>query len=285
MRSKEKEHILKEAAPPLKPGDVNYGNVYVEIQGKKITVREAGPPAPQAGGGGRKWIKEFTRASRMRMLREIATIDWESMGTGTMHTLTYPDECLPETPREATIQRHRYFRDAEKHVSEQIPMLWRVEWVPRKSGRYEGRLCPHIHLIAFDGGHIAAGVARGIWKKIIRAKRSPQVDLRRMDSAEMAAVYTAKYLSKVESPRLLLDDCTYLNTGRAWGFHRTNSIKRHASTVLLFSDPDLAALVKEITAAVSGHPNADWKGSRTLLGPWAADLLRLLQEELLTPAT
>lgn len=245
-------------------------------------MKEQGLTPVKVGGGRRNRIHGFSERSRLRFLRAIATIDWDANGIASMITLTYPDECLPGSPYHNTMNRHRFFRDAENFLSEELPILWRCEWKKRKSGENLGMLAPHFHLIAFDDAFLTARVVKQIWTQVINAKRNVQVDVQVMEAATMAALYAAKYMSKADSDALLLDNGTYLNTGRPWGMHRAQRIRRFQKASFDFFEEDLCNLAREAAAAIRGAPAADDTRGCTLLGPWADQFMRFLREELLT---
>lgn len=174
--------------------------------------------------GRRKAIVGFSDASRLRVLKRMATVHWESVGKSLFCTLTYPDDVAIRSMQERTVDRHRLFRDMEKHLNREIGLAWRIEWVPRKSGKHTGLLLPHVHLIVFNCRWLARDDLRTLWRNVLSVSGPLRVDVQRIRGEREVARYVAKYVGKKEENRTLVI-ASYLNTtGRAWGFHRPSLI-------------------------------------------------------------
>lgn len=196
----------------------------IRVQGSLLEFRTAHhhrTPLPTVPRGK---ITSFSRASRLRLLKFVATIKWRSGMKSLFMTLTYPDLRIPTAEGLLTIQRSRFLRDMEKHLGRRFAALWRVEWMERKSGKNKGIICPHIHLICFDIPFISFAVIRKAWKQILCWDDFVAMNVQVAGSGKMAALYIAKYMGK-EFDQHLLDNHAYLNNqGRHWGFHRKSMI-------------------------------------------------------------
>lgn len=171
-------------------------------------------------------VTMFSRSARMRMLRLIAKINWQEVGNSTFVTLTYPDSHYDRKNALRTMDRSQFIRDLEKFTHKKIPVLWRCEWQPRKTGTHRGLFVPHFHLLVFGVPFIPHQEVRQWWRRILDVKGSLATDVRKVVGIDGAGRYLAKYVSKYTS----LDNGAYLNnpwmTGRHWGLTRPSLVPR-----------------------------------------------------------
>jgi hypothetical protein len=100
-----------------------------------------GESSPPPGGGLRGPITEFSKASRARLFKRCASLDWDSLGCGYFVTLTYPSEFPCDG---VTVKRDlRNLRDALSRRFPGFCGLWKFE--------FQRRGAPHIHLALFPG--------------------------------------------------------------------------------------------------------------------------------------
>jgi hypothetical protein len=67
-------------------------------------------------------------------------------------TMTLPDESFCDDVGEFASRAKRWLESFEKRLLRVCPGacgFWRIEWQARKSGRYEGKLFPHFHLLVW----------------------------------------------------------------------------------------------------------------------------------------
>ncbi len=204
----------------------------VTIQGKFVEIKGLRPHGNPPPPGTRKPITEFSRKARLRLLKLIAKIDWSRLPHGMFITLTYPDECLPFSIRQATMQRSHFIRKLEKHLTGKVPILWRKELKDRQSGRHRGKLVSHWHLSVFSDKRIDAAVMNDWWRKEIKWPWEIQCHWRPLDSGEHAAFYLAKYLSKQVQEVLLDYQPNLTNPGRAYGITRKTLLPMHEITYM-----------------------------------------------------
>jgi len=174
--------------------------------------------------GKRKEIAGFTPSARLRMLRTVAQINWERVKPSLFITLTYPDKYLRATSHERNQDRHWWFRTIENYLNKKVGALWRLEWVPRKSGVRCGEWEAHVHLIVFDVPFLPKEVNNQAWRVALGAVGYVRTDVQRIRGGRDVAKYVSKYCSKkAESSSLV--NASYLNApGRHWGIHRRELI-------------------------------------------------------------
>lgn len=178
-------------------------------------------------------VTEFSRKSRKRMIEKLLKKrNWKRV---TFITLTYPDEVYFDchlTPKhvkqdlDTLIKRFR--RD-----SDDIELIWRIEWETRKSGNFEGKEAPHFHLI-IDGymGDIAdyrKEIAND-WYEILKQDnpdtRKPRIDVQTAKNRRHAMYYLSKYVAKEALRKNEESICELFHNpempmGRHWGTTRS----------------------------------------------------------------
>jgi len=171
-------------------------------------------------------IRKFSGPARMRMLRACAKINWQLTLPALFITLTTPDSVADCSPDERTTQREAFRRRLESHIGRKVPILWRIEWQKRRSGKLKGKLVHHFHLIVCNVQYIHWRLIRKWWALSIGSKGILKTWVERIGSPLMCASYLCKYMSKIPS----LDYAPYLNKdesiGRQWGIFRTSLVPR-----------------------------------------------------------
>lgn len=209
----------------------------------------------------------LSRESRMRLLRFINQIDWPANGAAVFVTLTYPDEIDHRDYYHRAKDRYLFLRHMEKHLHREIPVIWRLEWMPRKSGARLGQLMPHYHLLVLGQDWLVPRMVRRWWAAAIGHKGGPlATDVKRVTGTDGACRYLAKYVSKCTP----LDIAAYHNSGikfgRHWGVTRKPKIvMRPVECCREISGADLEAMQ---AFAVESWPNyrPSSSGGFTLLG-------------------
>jgi len=222
-------------------------------------------------------ISEFSRKSRMRLLKFIARVNWDKCGDGLFVTLTYPDECLPRSTEQRNMDRYVFHRYVEKYLSVKIPMLWRVEWVERKSGKYRGNIVPHFHLIMFRGRFIENDMVRLFWRRCVKKEGALCTDIEGLGDACKIRMYIAKYAAKVPPP-LSLDYVPQLNNlGRHYGYTRKPLIPMASQVRFVDLTPGLLATLRNVAAESLPDYDSRFDAGFVLLG----DRARIAREEIL----
>lgn len=206
---------------PIDPSNIVYA---LMVQGELITVKGHLIDYEGQLGGKRGTIKGFSRASRLRMLKFVATLDWPAIRHGVFLTLTFPDSRARCGKAERNQYRHTFFRAMENHLGSEIGALWRCEWMVRKTGKYVGKLAPHFHLVIPGVRFIAKDKVKDLWRKSLGVNHYVSAWIDSLQTKRKQAVYIAKYCAK-EIDASVLDCDAYLNTGgRHWGYHRKHLI-------------------------------------------------------------
>lgn len=200
----------------------------VVIRGDLIEVKAEFLRPPRGIPKKRGKCKAFTRSSRLRMLKMVSVIDWSSITSGIFVTLTYPDSV--RFPKYNDRSKHLYLfcRYLEQHLGKQVGVLWRVEWMKRKSGAKRGKWYPHFHLIIPAVKYVHRNLIRQWWRDTIKAIGPLSTDVKALTDRTHHAVYIAKYAAKL--PEFgSLDYVSYLNSvdGRHWGVKRPSLIPKH----------------------------------------------------------
>lgn len=193
-------------------------------RGKHVILSRPSILSEKPVGGKRGIINEYSQASRLRLLKIIAEINWGKLPMGYFVTLTYPDNLASVAVGRATMQRHHWIRNIEKAIKEKMPMMWRKEYKDRQSGEHEGKLVHHYHVVVFTECDLTNQMANECWMRALQTPAYVNTDVKVMTSGEHAAFYLAKYMGKRESSPLLGNAAYLTKPGRAWGIHRRNML-------------------------------------------------------------
>jgi len=211
-------------------------------------------------------ITEFSRKSRLRMLKRLATVDWQKIGISQFITLTYPDEVIHTDRHRRNRERYLIHRWIESTVGWQVSGVWRVEWKPRLSGVNKGKVLPHSHMLIFGSGHLDKEEVRSEWGRVIGKVKWVEVDVQHVPEGEAIACYVSKYCGKEEPPGIL-DNVPYVNkTGRHYGYLRRDKIPLHSKKVFLLREKMLIDFLKgKASTIIPGYDTRYCEGF-TLLG-------------------
>ena len=223
-------------------------------------------------------IKGFTASAHLRMLKFVAKVDWGKVEKGSFITLTYPDQYCMRTRKQRNRDRYLFQRHMEKYLGRQVSTLWRVEWLPRKSGQHKGKIRPHIHMIVFGHAEWQKADVRKLWRKALGCSGPLEVDAQPIINGDLVGVYIGKYCGKLSDPHIL-DNPAYLNSnGRHWGTTRTKGIPLCEQIVFRdLSEKELFELVKAATTKIA---NFDWQHPKSfvLLGKVCEDAVEKMCE-------
>lgn len=131
----------------IPPRNKNGGilEVYRNASYMELTSRLAGSrPEGEKVGGKRSEIEDFSPASRRRMLALLAKVDNSQVPW--FVTTTYPDEFERYAWDGEEIKRH--IEMMSKRLERRFPgcsVVWKLEFIARKSGKRKGEIAPHIH--------------------------------------------------------------------------------------------------------------------------------------------
>ncbi len=277
------DRILRELLANGKHFVGNDGAVHCIVwQGQFLKWQVLQPPTRRAKMKPRAQITDFTSAARLRMICELAKINWGKCGRSTFLTLTVPDSLSFNTRKDLTKLRSRFWRSLEKIAGRQLGAFWRIEWKARKSGERVGQLMPHWHFMIFDAPFMAWASVREAWGKLVKFP-NVRVELKEMRNAKQAGYYVTKYVAKVE-------DCYLVNCcisqqrpgGRHWGMLRKNCIPRHEKRTFRIAPGELAQEARDL--AVKLRPSIEDYGNEsfTLIGAAAVRVGAIILQPHLT---
>ena len=165
------------------------GNTLIWKVQKRYSV-----PCPDSKRG---TVKGFSRASRLRFMKQFGRINIMENMPYLWMTLTYPDDVrlrdrwidlkkIEKMDRERyldieylNITQHRwvFWRYLEKYLEKKVPGVWRIEWVPRKSGVFKGQMMPHLHILLMQQNYLAWQEVKWMWMNTL-GERFVNVDVR-----------------------------------------------------------------------------------------------------------
>lgn len=247
----------------------------VTIQGRCVEVHARDQIKYQTKPPKRSAIQKFSNAARLRMIKEVARIEWPLTLPSLFITLTTPDDVADSSPGQRTRQRLQLQRCIETHCGKKVGALWKVEWMPRRSGKHKGKLIHHFHLILCNVAWIPWQKLRAWWKDALHTKHEVKTWVERIYSPLQAAHYVCKYMSKAHS----LDYLPYLRNGqsigRQWGVLRKNLVPFAVKQKLLFLDDADVKYLKRIRFQKMPNFQMGDNQSFTLFGEDVADAVRL----------
>lgn len=193
-------------------------------QGQLLVWRMLQAPPSKSPGAIRGRPGNFSRSSRLRMLKVIAGLDWERSSPCLFLTLTFPDQISIRSNRDISLFRQVFWRRLEKYCGHHVPALWRVEWQVRKTGRKKNYVVPHIHILTFKEHYLPYREVNRWWKETIHVDDYVRTEVKGMSSTRQVGYYVSKYAAKVDCS--LVNDA-YRNSipfGRQWGIFRKSLV-------------------------------------------------------------
>lgn len=246
---------------------------YLRVQGQCTEVFRKQVYYVKPHANKREAIGDFSRQSRMRLMRTNARVDWKAVGRAILVSVTYPPSVGERTKEERTVDRYLLSRYIEKHMKKRVPMIWRCEWKIRLSGKDKGKVRPHFHLLVLGVKFIGHWLIRKWWRLILKVSGPLATDVRNASSGEQASAYMTKYLSKNGS----LEESTYHNSpnfgGRHWGITRKSLIPWSPVSSLSELDCDEAKACRAFAAHAFDHYHPEFGGGFTVFGLEARNAL------------
>lgn len=164
-------------------------------------------------------ITEFSKASRRRILRLVATLKRTEISM--FVTLTYPDD-FERNPRIVKTHLDKFFKRLLRKFPNAI-ILWRMEPKVRKSGVSAGEIAPHFHLLIWNVEYkkLREWIPLN-WYEVVGSGDERHLDagtsVEPVKSSRGVMFYTAKYICKSDS---------YImpGWGRYWGVVNREMLK------------------------------------------------------------
>jgi hypothetical protein len=206
------EYMDEDAAPTA---TIAVGGAFFAVKAGKCYREEI-------GGGKRGAIREFSPASRRRLMGLMAQIDRTAFKRRPLFiTLTYPAK-YPQTAAVYKAHLRRFLARFNRRYPH-VPLVWRLE--------FQARGAPHYHLMVFSPWFIPWRWVAGAWYEA--TGKSDVYTL--LAGTETRAVrtwrgvmfYAAKYMSK--TTRLP----TAQAPGRLWGVHNRRDLPIRLQVIYL----------------------------------------------------
>lgn len=168
----------------------NSPHVEIVAQGRLLTVKAVGLELDMPHGRGRGNVEEFTKQSRLRLLRKLARISPPEVD-GFRHRCTF----ITLTARKFFHPRQfkDFMRAFFKRLGRKAPRLacvWRLD--------YQKRGAPHCHLIVYNCPFIDKEHIQEIWGDII-GQEKPFTRIESIRSYKHLVNYAARYAAKVSN--------------------------------------------------------------------------------------
>jgi len=219
-------------------------NAVAVLRGDLVQLTYIKPTKEKRLPGKRGTVDGFTPSARLRMLRTVAQIEWGSVKDSLFITLTYPDNYLRATAHERNQDRHWFLRSMENYLKKKVGALWRLEWVPRKSGNNAGQWHAHVHLIVFGVRYIPYQEVNQAWRVALGAVGYVRTEVQKIRGGRDVAKYVSKYCAKKPEVSSLVNT-SYLNApGRHWGIHRRELLPFGFKFVMSRLTPDEIRLLE-----------------------------------------
>jgi hypothetical protein len=267
--------------PRLRPIDLGNISWSLAITGELVTLKANLIDSAVMPEKKRGVIRGFSRGARLRMLKMVASVNWDEVKHGLFMTLTWPDECWPMKKEARGKCLYLFFRNMEKHLCAEFGCLWRCEWKKRKTGIYKGKLLPHFHLIAPGVRYVHRDIVRKCWRSALQHQGPLSTDVRRLQDRTKHAVYIAKYAAKLPSFDSL-DYVAYLNIdGRHWGYHRRKQIPMHPTQEFHDLPPSAVARLRHLAFRTLRDYQPEYDMGFSLFGKFGAQLVEKVSEIVL----
>ncbi len=171
--------------------------------------------------GIRDEIKTFSQASRLRLMKFLASLPYSILGVPFFVTLTYHNY-VPGSMHLVKRDLHDFFIDLKRHYPS-VKYLWKLE--------FQKRGAPHFHLVLFVPEKIVKKLSYKFkkdlyyfWEKHLNCGcywcQQHAVKVQKIHSFKKLSFYVSKYMAKVD------DTMRPEGTGRFWG--RSNDLKELA---------------------------------------------------------
>lgn len=204
------------------------------------------------------------------MLKMLNSINLSKIGRSTFITCTWTEEIDNITYKRNTQARSVFWRSVERYTGKHQAAIWRMEWLPRKSGVRENEVRPHLHMLAFDTPWLPKDEVREWWRAALASVELPRVEVKEIKGVKQTAYYVGKYCGK-PSCNLVIN--AYLNRssmGRSWGVLRPTLLPWYQEKrILLTSSKTLEAIRQKAMEGMTKINRYD-NESFTLLGDRAA---------------
>jgi hypothetical protein len=254
----------------------------ITMQGSLLTWKVFGHNFKKPKSKKGRKVVGFSKASRLKLIKVLATIDWTQASPCLFVTLTYPDECQRSYAAELSKDRSWFWRQMEDYAKRQLSCIWRMEWKERQSGELKGQWMPHYHLMVFNYQWIEHEAVNEMWRNALGHAQYVRTEVKRMANPSQAGYYVCKYQAKPE-------DCSLVNgvhlnclPGRQWGILRRKCLPLAEKVELSLADGEAARLARKKAAEAYKGIDLTQDQSFTLIGKRAEEIWAIFEQMALT---
>lgn len=231
---------------------------FLVLVGNSLRLQQIHHDVPTGEAPERGNIRGFSKQSKRRLLTYLNSIDYTRTGPSLFVTLTHPDDVDVRKHRLRRNHRNLFVKTLERALGKKLGIIWRQEWIARKSGIHLGKMMPHYHLLVFGVKYIASELINSCWRNALKMGDGPlAIDIREVTGEQGVIKYIAKYLAKNPS----LDIGSYLDKtvtlGRFWGVLRKELIPLCTPQELELSTRRAYDLARELGEQMLGV-NSNW---------------------------
>ncbi len=188
------------------------GCLVVYENGLRVDVHAYYTPFKSKGGGGvRGVVGGYSKASRLRLIKKLTSLDVAAVRRSLVVTLTYHKTKVEHVTLKSDLKS--FFRAVRRNYPA-YSGLWKLE--PQKRGS------PHYHILLFppSRGYIPHGWIAERWNGIAepgnRNHLEAGTEIRSAKDARSIGAYLSKYVGKPIRPSSGTD---FKDIGRFWGEH------------------------------------------------------------------
>lgn len=244
----------------------------ITYQGDWLEWKYLGYPRPGPEKHERGKVETFSAKSRLRMLCWLNRLAWHEKGNTLFVTLTFPDGTVSQEKKVVHQYLYLWHRYLEKHVGKNVPVVWRLEFEPRKSGVWRWHYVPHFHLLLFGVKYIHHSRIKEWWNKALGFDGYVRTDIGRPRNRKQVWAYIAKYCAKRDGSLVI---GPYLNNpfpGRRWGILRRSDLP--LAELHSMREFDCEYIEDAYFAALQANPHIDQYNNKsfTLLGESANEI-------------
>lgn len=251
---------------------------YLKVQGNCTEVYRKLNYSTIPSDDKRGLVGDFSRESRMSLLRLVNHIDPDKIGKSSFISLTYPDSWLYIGNKIRSTHRAQFLKKLEYNLGKEYSTLWRVEWKKRLSGHNIGAYAPHYHFMVFNVPWMNKFTVRKWWREILDVEGPLATDIKKIKNWAHASWYIGKYVAKEST----LDITAYRNNphmrGRHWGMTRKPLLPMANVDILRPMTASEVELAKAYAGEQFTHYDTEKGGGFTLFGAKHRTAFETIQE-------
>lgn len=274
MRAERREERRPANVPGLSTAHIStLSHALIWEGGSKIKVSRNHPDGISKGGGLRGKITEFSKGSRRRFMLKLAEVDRAVLPL--FCGLTFPDEYFDHTgdPAHWKICLKRFIERFKRRFPSGS-FFWRLELMPRKSGKHVGQVFPHFHLIVYgvDYADLLGWLSAAWYESCGKLSLDHLIAGTRVEkiaNPRHLSAYVSKYMAKPAK--------FTLEIGRVWGVVRIELIPWVRALLCQLTENEAVRLIRYLRRFAHLR-SRDYKSLTVLVDAhfWYVNLDRIL---------